>query len=123
MTEDIVGALRFAKEEGSQTVAIMVSNKDNLVVRNGDIVIDYKSNALFIVSLAAVCLVSLEIARLQGADVQKTIDQLIAMRLCSESSIVNHKKGPKNLLFSIRIASFLIFSGLHGEHESSWSFH
>jgi len=78
MTEDTVAALRFAKEKGAQTVAI-VSKKDSLMGREGDIVIDYRSNALFIVPLAAVCLLSLEIVRLQGADVQKTIDQLMAM--------------------------------------------
>lgn len=77
-TEDTVAALRFAKEKGAHTVAI-VSKKDSLMGREADVVIDYGSNALYIIPLAASYLFSLELAKLAGAPVQKSIDELKSM--------------------------------------------
>ena len=77
-TEDTVAALRYAKSRGARTVAI-VNKADSLMGREADNVIPYNSNALYILPLAVAYLFSLEIARIQGAQVQKTISEIFAL--------------------------------------------
>lgn len=77
-TEDTVAALRYAKSQGARTIAI-VNKRDSLMGREADDVIAINSSALYILPLAAAYLFSLEIARLQGRSVQKTVDNLFSL--------------------------------------------
>jgi len=78
-TEDTVNALRFARQQGSHTIAI-VRSEDSLMGREADEVIAYNSKALYILPLAAVYLFSLEVARLSGVqEASQIIDGLYAL--------------------------------------------
>jgi fructoselysine-6-P-deglycase FrlB-like protein len=75
-TEDTVAAMRFAKEKGAKTIAL-VKAADSLMGKESDVVIDYNSKALYILPLAAAYLFSLEVARLKGAKgVEEVISEL-----------------------------------------------
>ena len=73
-TEDTVAALRFAKECGAHTIAI-VNKADSLMGREADDVIAYHSKALYLLPLAAAYLFSLETACLQGSQEAQEILQ------------------------------------------------
>jgi fructoselysine-6-P-deglycase FrlB-like protein len=78
-TEDTVNALRFAKQQGSHTIAI-VNKEDSLMGREADEAVAYHSKALYILPLAAVYLFALELARLSGVqEAQQVIDGLHAV--------------------------------------------
>lgn len=77
-TEDTLAALRFAKARGARTVAL-VNKADSLMGTEADEVIPFKSGALYILPLAAAYLFSLEVARLQGKPVEKSIEALYAL--------------------------------------------
>ena len=75
-TEDTVQALRYANNRGARTVAI-VNQADSLMGQEADEVVSYDSTALYLLPLAAACLFSLEVARLQGfAGAREIIDGL-----------------------------------------------
>lgn len=64
-TEDTVVALRYAKQCGAHTIAI-VNKADSLMGHEASETIAYNSKALYILPLAAAYLFSLETARLNG---------------------------------------------------------
>jgi fructoselysine-6-P-deglycase FrlB-like protein len=66
-TEDTLAGLRFAKTHGARTVGI-VRRRDapGAIAREADAVIDYGSDALYVIPLAVATLFALEVARLQG---------------------------------------------------------
>jgi fructoselysine 6-phosphate deglycase len=75
-TEDTVEALRYANRAGAFTVAL-VNSSDSLMGQEASHVIPYKSNALYILPLAASYLFSLELAKLLGNDkAQEVIEGL-----------------------------------------------
>ncbi len=77
-TEDTVAALRHAKSRGAKTVAI-VDKANSVMGEEADFVIPFNSTALYILPLAAAYLFSLEVARLQGRPVEKTIEGLFCL--------------------------------------------
>jgi fructoselysine-6-P-deglycase FrlB-like protein len=74
-TEDTVAALRFANAKGATTVSF-TSKADSILAREADEPIVYNSNALFILPLAGAFIFSLEVARIQGRDVEGLYEQL-----------------------------------------------
>ena len=75
-TEDTVAALRFSKQNGATTVAL-VDQADSLLGKEADVTIAYKSKALFSLPLAAAYIFALEYARLSGeTEASKVLDDL-----------------------------------------------
>ncbi len=66
-TEDTVVALRYARQRGAHTIAL-VNQADSLMGREAEETIAYNSKALYILPLAAAYLFALEMACLKGAD-------------------------------------------------------
>jgi len=95
-TEDTVAALRYAKSRGARTVAI-VDKADSLMGKEADDVIPFNSTALYILPLAVAYLFSLEIAKIQGAQVQKTISEIFALPLLLGKIYNDEEERAKNL--------------------------
>jgi fructoselysine-6-P-deglycase FrlB-like protein len=66
-TEDTVAALRFAKERGAHTVAI-VGTADSTMAREADAIIDYGSGAIFELPIVALILFASGLARRGAAE-------------------------------------------------------
>ncbi len=76
-TEDTVAGLRFAREHGARTIGIVRRRSEpGPIAREADNVLDYDSDALYIIPLAIATLFALEVARQQGRTA--TVDPILA---------------------------------------------
>jgi fructoselysine-6-P-deglycase FrlB-like protein len=79
-TEDTVAALRFAKERGARTVAI-VAKTGSTMAQEADVVIPYDSGAIYEVPIAALILFAAGLAKAAAAetDAEKLVQGLKAL--------------------------------------------
>jgi len=71
-TEDTVEALRFANQRGARTIAL-TAKQDSPLASEASQAIVYDSSALYILPMAMAYLFALEIAKLQGAQVDSLL--------------------------------------------------